>query len=125
MQINKIKLAGKKGNIVVFIMIALLLIVLAGVSIASNANGIVNWFYDDVESGTPVAPGCKPEKYLVEFTGTLDLINDFTWSGYDLTYIDAHISDILLSPTGLWIASDDFDASICLYDVLKGGDNWI
>lgn len=118
---------NKKANIAIA-MILIVVAVVAIVSLASNANGIVNWFYEDVESGTPVAPGCTPQKYLVEFSGTLDLINDFTWSGYELTFIDAHIYDIRLSPQALAISDlwqQGFDAQVCLYDVLAGGDNWL
>lgn len=109
----------------VIILSMILIIVIAAVSLANNANGVVNWFYGDVESGTDVAPDCKPKKYLVEFHGTLDLINDFTWTGYELKYVDAHISDIRLDPRGLWITSDDFEGTVCLFDVLKGGDRWV
>jgi len=124
----QIKPLGKKGNTVLIIMAVIVLIVLAGLSLASNANSVVNWFYDDVQSGTPRAKGCEPEKYLIEFTGTLDLMNQKqeTWTlDYKIDYLDAHITDIRISPTGLGFFTNEFKSKVCLYDVLKGGDNWI
>lgn len=120
---------GKKGNmVIVMVMVGVLLLILAGVSLANNGNGVVNWFYDDVQSGTDVVPGCEPKKYLVEMKGTLDLINQkqSTWSlDYEIDYIDTHINDIFISQQYLGVLSNEFEAKICLYDVLAGGDKWV
>ena len=117
----------KKGNIVIIIMMVIAVLALAAVSLASNADGVMNWFYDDVESNTPVAPGCDPQRYLVSFTGELYLVNQkqgsYLIGDYDIDYIDAHISDIRFSKE-LGIFSNEFDSSVCLFDVIAGGDQW-
>ena len=114
---------NKKGNLqIALIGVVVVLVVLAGVSLAkTNGNGLVNIVYEDVDSNTPVAPQCQPKKYLVELHGTLDLINDYYREGwsfgeYEITYIDSHINDISFKPLGIF--SNDFDAELCLYDVL-------
>lgn len=118
---------NKKGNLqIALIGVVLVLVVLGGVSLAkNNGNGLVNIVYEDVDSNTPVAPQCQPKKYLVELHGTLDLINDYYREGwsfgeYEITYIDSHINDISFRPLGIF--SNDFDAELCLYDVLKDQD---
>ena len=122
---NKSKL-NKKANIAIAMMLAVIALV-AVVVVAVKQGGIVNLFYEDVKSGTDVADGCKPKNYVVEFKGSLDLINQKqgTWTlDYDIDYIDAHIYDIHIDQEKLGFTSDTFDARICLYDVLAGGDNW-
>ena len=115
-----VKLA-KRGVGMPFIVMTMgvvVLLIFVAVSYAQNANGILNWFAPDVTSGTPTVPSCEPKKYLVEMKGTLDLINDFIgWGGYEIHYLDAHISDISISQR-LGIVSNDFESRICLYDVL-------
>ncbi|CAB1060214.1 hypothetical protein D1BOALGB6SA_4979 [Olavius sp. associated proteobacterium Delta 1] len=116
---------GFLGNPVVLIMmivVVLVLIIFAGFAFAKNGNGFRNLFYDDVVSGTEVADGCKPKKYVAQLHGSLDLINDYVgFSGWEMTYIDTHIDDISWQQLGIF--SDEFDSKICLYDVLANGDN--
>ncbi|MFC1591698.1 hypothetical protein ACFL43_04165 [Thermodesulfobacteriota bacterium] len=115
--------SNKKGVIPlpmpIIIMAVVIVIVIALTTLTTNANGISNWFHKDVESFTPVAPGCSPKMYLVEMHGTLDLINDFLgFSGYEIHYIDAHINDITLSKLGVLNPFDNnFESEICLEDM--------
>jgi len=117
---------NNKGMVhLAIIMAAILVIIVGAVAYAKNGNGLSNWFYDDVQSGTDVVPNCEPKKYLVNFKGSLDLINQkqSTWSlDYEIDYLDAHIYDIYLEP--LAFMGKTFEAEVCLYDVLAGGDNW-
>ena len=110
---------NKKGNLqIALIGVVLVLVVLGVESLAkTNGNGLVNIVYEDVDSNTPVAPQCQPKKYLVAMHGTLDLAKDYHWEArslgeYDLVYLVSHIKDIF------GIFSNDFDAELCLYDVL-------
>jgi hypothetical protein len=103
------------------IMIALLVLLVTTV-LSDNGNGLWNIFYDDVVSGTPVVDGCSPKQYVVEMRGTLDLINDFVWGeGYRVYYVDSHIDNIDISQLGIF--QNEFDAKVCLYDVLANGDH--
>lgn len=119
---------NKKGNLLIIsgIMIAVAFIAIIGAAMATNGNGIYNVMYEDVKSGTDVAPTCEPKKYLVELSGSLDLINQkqATWSlDYDIDFIDANIKYINLAPLGIFdFTSSEFTAEVCIYDVLANAD---
>lgn len=105
----------------IIIMVVVLAVIMILTTTLTNANGLSNLFYDDVESFTPVADGCTPKKYVVEMHGTLDLINDFIGlNGYEIHYVDAHISDIKLSKlSALNPFDNEFKSEVCLED-MKG-----
>lgn len=107
----------------IIIMIVVALIIVMVTTVAANGNGLKNWLYEDVESFTPVADGCTPKLWVVEMHGTLDLINDFIdLNGYEIHYVDAHISDILLSKKTLGALNpfdNNFEGEVCLED-MKG-----
>jgi hypothetical protein len=101
-----------------------IVIVLAAVSLADNGNGMYNWFHDDVESNTDVAPGCDPQKYLVRVNGDIFIVNDFIAEGFDMRYevnlIDSQIADISIDRSLAWFGlADEFRAKVCLYDTLN------
>ncbi len=103
------------------VIFGIILLVSAGVSFAKNGNGLYNWIYGDVTSGTDPVPSCTPKKYVVQMHGTFDVINQKqgTWTlDYDIDFLDTHISDISLKPLGIF--TNDFTGKVCLYDVLGG-----
>ena len=123
---------GKKGVIHIALIIAgIFALVFALGSIVTyfqeSGNGFKNLFVDDVESGTDVAPNCKPVKYIVKLEGSLDVINQKqgTWTlDYEVDYLDAHIYDILWDRAPGSFGYDEIVGTVCIYDVLAGGDNW-
>lgn len=133
----KIMKSNKKGFIQLAVptavLIALGILIIAGIAYAAdalsdNGNGFYNLFYEDVKSGTEVAPGCDPIEYITKFEGTLDLVSlqkGFFTFDYRIEIADVHISDIFFDQNKLGAFSDKFESSICLYDVLDGGDEWI
>ena len=116
------KKANQGAVIAVIMMIALIAIIGWKAVLADNASFSSLW-RPDVQSGTDIIPGCDPKKYIVKMLGTLDLINQKqgTWTlDYDINILDAHITDIDIDLDELGFMHDNFDASICLYDVLAG-----
>ena len=126
---TKLKTNQSKGQIPLPLIAVLgigLVAVMAAISIADNANGAYNWFYDDVSSKTEKAEGCDPQKYIVRMQGEIVAINDFIADGFDMRYevnlLDSQISDISIDKS-LGFFSDDIEAKICLYDFI-GTNNW-